>query len=41
MAKFKGFFELQTPQDLLQKLRHDFERLGNHPWIHSPRLISL
>jgi hypothetical protein len=31
MTKFKGFFELQTPQDLLQKLRHDFKRLGKSP----------
>jgi hypothetical protein len=31
MAKFKGFFELQTPQDLLRKLRHDFSRLKESP----------
>ena len=31
MTKFKGFFELQTPQDLLRKLRHDFKRLGKSP----------
>jgi hypothetical protein len=27
----KGFFNLQTPQDLLQKLRHDFGRLRESP----------
>lgn len=27
----KGFFNLQTPQDLLQKLRHDFGRLKESP----------
>lgn len=28
---FLGFFELRTPQDLLEKLRHDHERLGRNP----------
>lgn len=27
----KGFFDLQTPVDLLQKLRHDFGRLKESP----------
>jgi hypothetical protein len=27
----KGFFDLQTPQDLLQKLRRDFGRLKESP----------
>jgi hypothetical protein len=27
----KGLFQLQTPQDLLAKLRHDFERLRSTP----------
>jgi hypothetical protein len=27
----KGFFDLQTPQDLLRKLRHDFGRLKESP----------
>jgi hypothetical protein len=30
VAKFKGFFELQTPMDLLRKLQYDFERLQQH-----------
>ena len=28
---FEGFFELQTAQDLLAKLRHDFDRLKKSP----------
>lgn len=28
---FKGFFELQTPQDLLRKLQHDYQRIQNSP----------
>ena len=29
--QFKGLFDLQSPQDLLKKLRHDLERLTNSP----------
>jgi hypothetical protein len=31
MGQFKGFFELQTPADLLAKLRHDYQRLKDSP----------
>lgn len=31
MSAFKGLFELQTPHDLLEKLRHDLERLRDSP----------
>ena len=31
MNKFKGFFELQTAQDLLRKLRHDSQRVKQSP----------
>jgi hypothetical protein len=31
MNPFKGLFRLQTPHDLLNKLRHDFGRLENDP----------
>ena len=31
MGKFKGFFELQRPADLLSKLRHDYQRLQRNP----------
>src|SRR5215210_3209748 len=31
MTGFKGLFELQTPQDLLQKLQHDYQRLKDDP----------
>ena len=27
MSRFEGFFELRTPTDLLEKLRHDFSRI--------------
>jgi len=27
MSRFQGVFELQTPADLLEKLRHDFSRI--------------
>ena len=27
MSRFEGFFELRTPADLLEKLRHDFSRI--------------
>ncbi|HMH54204.1 MAG TPA: hypothetical protein VK548_28480 [Candidatus Acidoferrum sp.] len=27
MSQFEGFFELRTPADLLEKLRHDFSRI--------------
>jgi len=28
----EGFFELQTPNDLLQKMRHDLEQMKVHPF---------
>ena len=28
---FRGFFELRTPKDLLEKLRHDHRRLAANP----------
>ena len=31
MGQFKGFFELQKPADLLDKLRHDYKRLQSVP----------
>jgi hypothetical protein len=31
MSQFEGFFEIQTPGDLLAKLRHDYERLKSSP----------
>ena len=31
MSPFKGLFRLQTPRDLLTKLRHDFSRLEKDP----------
>jgi len=31
MNPFKGLFRLQTPPDLLSKLRHDFGRLEKDP----------
>ncbi len=31
MTGFKGFFALQTPQDLLRKLQHDYQRLKDDP----------
>jgi hypothetical protein len=30
-APFQGLFELQTPADLVRKLRHDLERMANSP----------
>ena len=30
-ARFKGLFELQTPADLVHKLRHDLERMETSP----------
>ncbi len=31
MAAYAGFFELRTPQDLLRKLRHDYQRIAQSP----------
>ena len=31
MSRFKGFFELKTPSDLLAKLQHDYQRLQSSP----------
>jgi hypothetical protein len=31
MAEFRGFGELQSPRDLLIKLKHDLERMENSP----------
>jgi hypothetical protein len=31
MAEFRGFGELQSPRDLLIKLKHDLERMKNAP----------
>jgi hypothetical protein len=31
LSRFKGFFELKTPSDLLAKLRHDYQRLQGSP----------
>jgi hypothetical protein len=31
MAKYKGLFKLKDAQDLLGKLRHDFDRLQASP----------
>ena len=31
MSSFKGLFELQSPQDLLKKLHHDYARLQQSP----------
>jgi hypothetical protein len=31
MTRFKGFFELQSPQDLLRKLGHDSDRVKKSP----------
>ena len=31
MSEFKGFYSLETPDDLFQKLRHDFERIKSNP----------
>jgi hypothetical protein len=30
--EIRGFFQLETPQDLLTKLRHDHRRLGANPY---------
>ena len=30
-ARFQGLFELQTPADLVKKLRHDLERMTKSP----------
>jgi hypothetical protein len=31
MSSFEGWFQLQTPQDLLKKLRHDLDRFEARP----------
>jgi len=31
MSSFRGLFELQSPQDLLEKLHHDYARLQQSP----------
>jgi hypothetical protein len=39
MTAFSGLFELQTAQHLLEKLRHDHDRLKRS--IHTPHLTSV
>ena len=41
MNKEQGVFQLRTPSDLLEKLRHDFARLDADPSTNTPLSISL